>query len=651
MRTDITSRCPGVLIGYHHFALFRGRLDGLSLELLGDRYLETGSDVRHAKRTLAWVRAELIAATKRFHRETGVTSASFARLLRLKPEPLAPEDRIALAEMPNLDDFQAEFDPTGFFSEAEVIGEFEKRYANATHEGPSAVALRKVERNERLRKKMRQAIDVLENWLATTPKATDPISIWIEPVVAVHLTAIGIITIEDLVGHINRKGNLWYRRIPKFGAVRARRILKWLEINKVPGIKIEQRALEPYRKMAPLLPSLRIRETGIVPIEHLQLPAILDGTMGNNRGYECQIAALNDLAAIQAWLSIKGDNAHTRRAYTIQAERFLLFLTIEKGKPLSSADPLDCHEYLKFMAALAIPGAEWPWQTIRPQWAGLKAKRWSSEWRPFCGDLSDRSRAMAATILKGLFAWLTEVGYLRKNPWATVITPRASIRVKVDHALNERQWAAINEELMATARYVEGHAEDERFCRLRFLLWLGYTGGLRQDEMIRLKVDNLARSPEGDWEIRFFGKGGIERMVPLASAVFTFLCDYMKARGHGRNPVAWGKGLPLLTALGDEFQSVQKAKDKPLVARTLSQIIKRHFDDAAERIDDLIDQHQLRQASTHWLRHTAATNMIKKGAQVAVVQEILGHASAATTALYTHADRKKMREAVEAVVV
>jgi integrase len=103
--------------------------------------------------------------------------------------------------------------------------------------------------------------------------------------------------------------------------------------------------------------------------------------------------------------------------------------------------------------------------------------------------------------------------------------------------------------------------------------------------------------------------------------------------------------VPLLTALFPELQQLQKGRDQPLSARALSRLLKRHFDDAADRQDDLIDVHQLRQTSTHWLRHTAATVMIKRGAQAAVVQEILGHSDSVTTALYTHADRK--REAVE----
>ena len=48
MRSDIGRQRPGRQVGYHHFALFRGHLDGLPLDRLGDLYLETGTDLRHA---------------------------------------------------------------------------------------------------------------------------------------------------------------------------------------------------------------------------------------------------------------------------------------------------------------------------------------------------------------------------------------------------------------------------------------------------------------------------------------------------------------------------------------------------------------------------------------------------------------------------
>lgn len=655
MRKKIEKRRPGLKIGYHHFALFRGSIDGLPLRDLGDRYLETGTDTRQAGRTLQWVRSELIAAAKKFHQETGVTGASFERLLRLKPDEVKPEERLALAEVPSLEDFQAEFDPTGFYSEAELITEFEKKYGGKDIgdgvKAPSLAALRKVERNARLRQKLRHAIDVLEGWLVTTPKGKDPIEIWLEPVVSAPLRNVGIFTIEDLVGIINRKGNLWYRRIPKFGAVRSRRVIRWLQLNTV--LPIENRALFPYRRYRSMLVAGRERGGGIVPLEYVRLPVDLDGTLGENRNPQCPAQIRDDLHAIDMWLGLKCDNDHTKRAYTTQIERFLHWMVIEKGRPLSSVTVEDCKEYGDFLSALATPGAPWPWKTVRGQWIGPKVPRWSEEWKPFTGQLSVKTRKMAINVLKGLFNWMTDdARYLKWNPWALVKSPKApGKRLMVEHVLNGRQWTAVMDELEASKRYTEDPSEDERYCRLRFVLWLGYSCGLRMNEVLGLTVANLQRAPDGSGvELKFSGKGNKEREVPLSSAVFSFLSDYMAARGHGRQPAEWGKEIPLLSSLGVRYQKAQKRRDVPMSSRAFSEMIKRHFDDAAERLDDLVDAGYLRRASPHWLRHTMATEAIARGAAVTDVQDILGHSDSATTSVYVHAERKRKRAVINMLI-
>lgn len=639
MRTDIARNRPGLQVGYHHFALFRGYLDSLPLETLGERYLETGGSLPQAKRTLSWVRDELIAASKRYQGETGVTQSSMARLLRLKPASLSVDERVRVSEVPSLEDFQAAFDPTSFYSESELIEEFQKRYGE-DNDGVSPDLLRKVVRNERLRKTIRSAVSTLENWIAKTPKPGDPVTIWLDPVVVAPLRGIGIVTIADLVGLINIKGNLWYRRISGFGAVRAGRVIRWLQINRV--LPIEERALIPYRQIAKRLPHIRQREFGIVPFGSFVPPSDIDGSLGINRGQDCMLpSAATDADAIHAWLEIKAENPKTRRAYLAQAERFLLWITLEKNRPLSSASPEDCREYLQFLIAVGQPGGEWPWQSVRADWIGSKAPRWSQEWRPFTGSMSDRSRAGTATILRSMFAWLVEMGYLRRNPWSAVRVPRVAGTICVDHALNERQWEAVLVQ-------VDEMSRDERYYRLRVLLWIGGSGGLRLDEILRLRIENLMRTPDGSWWWKFAGKGGKEREVPLAPAVLGYLTDYMTARGCDPNPVAWAKELPVLTSLKDQY--AQKTAGQPLCAKAVSNMLKGLFDRAADRLDDPIDEHQLRRASAHWLRHTAATRMVEKGAPVVVVQEILGHASSATTALYTHADRARKRQAVEAIV-
>lgn len=632
VRTDIEKKRPGLRIGYSHFAFFRGHLNGLSLDTLGDRYLETGTDLRQARRTLDWIRAELVAAAKRYQHER-ISGASMARLLRIEPQRLKFQDADAQGDVPTLEDFQALCDPQGIYSERELIEEFERRYAGHV----SATASKQGARNERLLRKLLDTVTALEAWIASTPRPSDPLSIWIEPVIADRLLAADIATIEDLVAIINRRGHFWYRKIPSFGTVRADRILKWLELNRV--VPIARWALVPPHELVDVSPAHLAPTFGIVPIERLQLPVDLDGSAGVNRLSKPRIQAANDLEALGAWEALKCQNEHTRRAYRAQAERFVLWMVNEKRRPLSSATPEDCAEYLAFLAALDTPGCEWPWRGPRSAWIGEKGtKRTHPGWKPFAGSMAADSRRHAVLILKGLFAFLVKVRYLEYDPWNEVRTPkRMGPRLKVDQALNERQWKAVIDE-------VDEMPRGESCRRLRLLLWLGYGTGLRLDELLRLTVKQLVRLPDGSWELDFIGKGDKQRQVPLDGQIFGFVCDYMDARGYGRNAAEWIKALPLLTSL--QTQKAQKIRDLPLSSRTLDQILKTHFDAAAERLDDLIDQAGLRAASAHWLRHTFSTELIAQGTPVSVVQELLGHEDPATTAIYTHVGRKQRGVAI-----
>ena len=640
MRTDINRKKIDLQIGRHHFALFRGTLDGLPLDVLGDRYLETGDELRRAKRILDWVRSELIIAARRYHHETGVTGASFTRLLRLKPEVLKPEERIALEEVPTLEEFQAEHDPSGFYSETELIEEFQKRY-ESPEAGLTASALRKASQNARLRKRLRHAIDVLENWIAKTPKPTDPIAIWLDPIIVTPLSQYGVISIEDLAGLINRRGNLWHRKIPGFGTVRARRVISWLQINQV--LPLNELALQPYQQIVSLLPSLRPPETGLVPLEHLKLGVDLDGSLGTNRHPAPQLSAKNDREAIESWIQVKARNPNTVRAYRSQAERFLLWCVFEKGRALSSATIEDCAEYLDFLKALGNPKLPWPWTLERTRWIAPKGvKRWHPDWKPFTGEMTDSSIRQAMIIVKALFAYLARTRYIDYDPWTELDTPpKQGKELAIEHVLNDRQWQAIQDTLAEMHR-------DEPWYRLRWIVNGLCSTGLRSFEFIGLTANNLMRNPTtGTWKLRVTGKRNKQREIPLLPEIMEQLCDYMEVRTNNRNPYHWPPGIPLVTALGPGYQDAQKNPNQPLAERTLHQILKSLFTLAAQRLDDMIDADTLEQASAHWCRHTFVTEAIAAGAPIDAVQQLAGHADSRTTSLYTHASEKRQVEAME----
>ena len=641
MRTNIAKKQPGIQLGAHHFAFFRSHLDALPLDVAADRYLETGMDLRQAKRTLEWIRQELIDASRRYFAETGLTQSSFRRLLRIDPEKLQPGDRVTLSDVPSLEEFQEDYDPTGFYSEAELIAEFQKRYG----ERISPAVLRITERNERLRQRTNRALKVLENWLATTPKPTDPLEIWLHPTISRKICGpeTGIRTISELIHWINHRGHLWYRKIPGFGAGKAKRVISWLQLNKV--LPLNELALVPFHTVKARLPDLRPKQSGIVPLEALSTPAELDGSQGANRGQQSRLEADTDKAAIEAWIAIKArGNKNTARSYRSQAERFLLWMLFEKGKPLSSASPEDFAEYTRFLAAMGDSKAGWPWLLPMTDWIagnGLQrgAQRWHPDWRPFSRALTLASQRQAITVVKGLLSFLVRTRYLEHDPSIEIATPkRSDKRLNTHHVLSPRQWQAVLDEL-------ETLPLGEAYLRLRLALWMLYSTGLRLFELAGLKASHLHWNVDG-WEIHLVGKGGREREIPLSASVLVMMQDYLEVRGFDRNPARWPAGTPILATLGNGQQHAAEA-GKAMADSSLFKLLKRHFDISARRLDDLIEEQQLRQASTHWLRHTFATEILARGAGVDVAQELLGHADSATTALYTHASRERKRAAVE----
>ena len=146
-----------------------------------------------------------------------------------------------------------------------------------------------------------------------------------------------------------------------------------------------------------------------IPLERLNAPESLSGGEGTNRApafIAQQIAATNDLQAVQCWLAEFDKSPQTQRSYRKEAERLLLWSLIEKQKPLSSLTRDDLRDYQQFLSAPQPPS----------RWCGARKPRHDPNWRPFQGPLSEGSIAQAITIINALFSYLVEAGYLSGNP-------------------------------------------------------------------------------------------------------------------------------------------------------------------------------------------------------------------------------------------
>jgi len=644
---------PARHLGLHHLAFFRGHLDGIDLATLGERYLETGADRVRAKATLRWIRDALITAARK-------QRPALVKLLAIPPGRIAD----APAALPTLEDFQARHDPEGFFSEAELVAEFQKAYPVT-----DPVAARRARRNQRLRQRLREAVAWLEARVAQAPQPGDSVCAWFDAAVAARLAAGGLLTLADLARHIRRRGRHWHRKLPQVGPVTARRLEGFMaehlaggerDLAGPPGTlpaQADAAGRPPHAIVAGCVGTAgsaggEVFPSTLAPLERFVPPGDLSGATGANRRFGRTLSAPDDRAAIEAWLASLGPRPHTVRSYRTQAERFLLWMIFERETALSSATAEDCTNYRDFLYALD-GNSLWYWRLPRDAWIGAKSTpRWREDWRPFAGGLAAGSQKLAVTVLTAMCEWLTRQHYLLANPWDGVAPALGGpSRIRADHALSLAQWQAV-------MKGCDALPMDEAWYRLRFTLLLAYGLGLRLSELVAATIalpvppvgqPHLGLKPargHGGWDLEVLGKGGKPRSIPVPEAVMAALTDYMEVRGLGRDPGWWPAGAPLIATLGEGLQHA-RAPGQGLSGSALYRLVRSHFRRVAREMPTALEAGQLMAASTHWLRHTHATHALEAGAAIEEVQENLGHASPATTAIYSHTGRHRRKAAVE----
>lgn len=351
------------------------------------------------------------------------------------------------------------------------------------------------------------------------------------------------------------------------------------------------------------------------------LPAHLSGVTGTNRAHASaprQIAANNDVAAIGLWLAEYHGSPHTFRSYRKEAERLLLWATQIRGKAVSS---LTREDVLAYEAFLAQP---------LPTWCDESLARRGDHRRLFAGPLSDRSQRQALGVLSGLFNYLVRAGYLAGTPFA--LQPRRrrarQIRRIVERYLDRALW----EEVLVRVEYwpQTSGRDRQRYERARWTLRFLYETALRVSEGAQACESDLFHR-RGCWWLRVTGKGGVEGEVPISNAL---MADFARYRAFHGLPVVPDSDSrrPLILGIA--------GRDAPLTATAVYLVVK----DALGRVADVLaptdpaQAARLRQASTHWLRHTAATHQAEAGNPVHHIQHNLRHSSIATTSIYLHAE-------------
>jgi integrase/recombinase XerD len=294
----------------------------------------------------------------------------------------------------------------------------------------------------------------------------------------------------------------------------------------------------------------------------------------------------------------------------VEAERYLDHLAVERGlsEHTLAAYRRDLRRYAAFLTRKDIHEAgDVEEATIRSFVASLSASTHGPDDAPY------RATSVARTLsaVRSFHRFLLREGVTDRDPAVGVPQPR------LPRALPRPLPVEDVRRLLA--------APDEGSpigLRDRAILELLYGSGLRISELTGLDVDDLDLE-EGS--VRVLGKGGKEREVPLGSFGRDSIGAYL-TRGRPALASAVTRGAVFLNARGGRLS-------RQSCARLLGRYVR------LAGID--------RRVTLHTLRHSFATHLLEGGADVRVVQELLGHASVATTQIYTLVTARHLREVYE----
>lgn len=219
------------------------------------------------------------------------------------------------------------------------------------------------------------------------------------------------------------------------------------------------------------------------------------------------------------------------------------------------------------------------------------------------------ARRLAA--LRSFYRYLLEAGRIARDVRPSGASPRQWSRLP--KVLNPHHVAAL---------LADPGDAGPRALRDQALLEMLYATGCRVSELAGLTLDRLHLESEF---IRYLGKGQKERIVPVGPQARRALVRYLE---EGR-PALQGQRRPSAAV----FLS---RRGRPLDRTRIWRIVKQRAGAAGLKWSAV---------TPHALRHSFATHMLENGADLRVVQELLGHASISTTEIYTHVDRRRMREA------
>lgn len=238
--------------------------------------------------------------------------------------------------------------------------------------------------------------------------------------------------------------------------------------------------------------------------------------------------------------------------------------------------------------------------------------------RAFMGDLHRRGQARASvarklSALRAFGRYLRREGWISSDPAALAVAPRREQKVpahlSIDEMLRLLEMPNVSEPLGS---------------RDRAILELFYASGLRLSELVGLDLDDLNLRAR---IVRVMGKGGKERLVPFGTSSESALRAWLPHRA----PLAESRKRRTGDAADPLFVSFHGTR---LSGRSVQRLVARYVAGCSTRFG----------ISPHALRHSFATHLLARGADLRAIQELLGHARLSTTQRYTHVNAARMLE-------
>lgn len=374
--------------------------------------------------------------------------------------------------------------------------------------------------------------------------------------------------------------------------------------------------------------------------------------------------ANSDAEAVAVWLAEKASGSpHTATAYRKEAERFLFWLA-DQGMTISDATRED---YLVYARFLLNPQPADRWQS------GIRIQRSDPRWRPFEKPLSPGTAKQSLTIIKSLISYLHTKGWLLANPMPD---PRNLISApKRDRAdqINERQ---IPPHLMAefidfcsawSPHYgkkpiAPGSVDEKRIriekARLMVIIDLASVLAARSSDILAATCSDFYPAPPNsgtDWVWRITsGKGNKAAVLPVPKSIMAKLSNLRIQLGLTALPEVGEPPYPIAPDTRSITLDRHSGDETPAaISRSrLYKHLKEIFVLFSESIlkDDssrTADAQLMKNASTHFLRHTAIKTITLKTNSLTTAQKLARHSNINTTADYAKATLKELGDALE----